>query len=75
MPARRSTNRFLERELARVLRAAQKSGVPFDRIEVDPVSGNFSVVLAKPGQGETQPPGAAAWDKATEELEAKNKQR
>jgi hypothetical protein len=39
MPARRSTNRFHERELARALRAAKKSGTPFDRVEVDPATG------------------------------------
>jgi hypothetical protein len=52
MPARRSTNRFHERELARALRAAQKSGIPFDRIEVDPASGKLSVIVSKPGDGD-----------------------
>jgi hypothetical protein len=48
MPARRSTNRFHERELARVLRAAQKSGTPFDRVDVDPATGKISVIISKP---------------------------
>jgi hypothetical protein len=52
MPARRSTNRFHERELARALRAAQKSGMPFDRVEVDPHTGKISVIASKPADGD-----------------------
>jgi hypothetical protein len=51
VPARRSTNRFHERELARALRAAQKSGTPFDRVDVDPATGKISVIISKPGDG------------------------
>ena len=53
MPARRSTNRFHERELARAIRAAKKSGMPFDRVEVDPATGKISVIIAKPADGNT----------------------
>jgi hypothetical protein len=52
MPARRSTNRFHERELARVIHAAQKSGTPFDRVDVDPATGKISVIIAKPADGD-----------------------
>jgi hypothetical protein len=52
MPARRSTNRFHERELARALRAAKKSGTPFDGVEVDPATGKISVIIAKPADGD-----------------------
>jgi hypothetical protein len=52
MPARRSTNRFHERELARVIRAARKAGAADARIEVDPSTGNFAVILAKPADGD-----------------------
>jgi hypothetical protein len=71
MPARRSTNRFQERELARVLRATQKSGIPFDRIEIDPVSGHYSVIGAKPDSEQAASPAASEWDKATEAIKAK----
>jgi hypothetical protein len=48
MPARRSTNRFHETELARALRAAKKSGTAIDRVEVDPATGRISVIISKP---------------------------
>jgi hypothetical protein len=52
MPARRSTNRFHERELARALRAAAKSGTAIDRVDVDPATGKISVIIAKPADGD-----------------------
>jgi hypothetical protein len=58
MPARRSTNRFNERELARALRAATKSGTPIDRVDVDPATGRISVIIARPADGESASSGA-----------------
>jgi hypothetical protein len=76
MPTGRNTNRFHERELARVLRAAQKSGTPFDRVEVDPHSGKISVIVSKPADGEeAATPAARDWDKATEAIKAKQPER
>src|SRR6266540_232731 len=52
MPARRprSVNRFHERELARVIRAARKAGEAEARVEVDPKTGKISVVLTPPAE-------------------------
>ena len=69
----RSTNRFHERELARALRAAKKSGTAIDRVEVDPATGRISVVIAKPSEVPT--PTASAWDEATEKELKKAKGR
>ena len=69
----RSVNRFHERELARALRAAKKSGTPIDRVEVDPATGRISVVIAKPSEVPT--PTASAWDEATEKELKKAKGR
>jgi hypothetical protein len=52
MPARRSTNRFHERELARAIRAARKAGESEARVEVDPHTGKITIVLAKPGEAD-----------------------
>ena len=46
--SRRTANRFHERELARALRAAKKSGTAIDRVEVDPATGKISVIIAQP---------------------------
>jgi hypothetical protein len=45
----RTHNRFRERELARVVRAAKKGGG--ERVEIDPQTGRYLVILAKPGEG------------------------
>jgi hypothetical protein len=75
MPTR-GTNRFYEREVVRIMRAAQKSGTPFDRIEVDPLSGKISVIIDKPADSEAAAsPAALAWDKATEAIKAKQPER
>jgi len=74
MPARRSTNRFHEREIARVLRAAQKSGTPFGRVDIDPATGKISVIIAQPRGEQAASPAASAWDRATEQvIKAKGK--
>jgi hypothetical protein len=44
--AKRSRNRFRERELARAVRAAKCAGG--ERVEVDPATGKISVIIAKP---------------------------
>jgi hypothetical protein len=75
MPARRSTNRFLERELSRAIRAAQKSGTPFDRVDVDPATGKISVIISKPDSEQAASPAASEWDKATEAIKAKQPER
>jgi hypothetical protein len=43
----RSRNRFRERELARAVRAAKSAGG--ERVEIDPMTGKISVIIAKPG--------------------------
>jgi hypothetical protein len=68
MPTHRSTNRFNERELARALRAANKSGTPIDRVDVDPATGRISVIIARPG-GEPPATAVREWHKATEDLQ------
>jgi hypothetical protein len=44
----RTANRFRERELARVVRAAKKGGG--ERVEIDPKTGRYFVILAKSGE-------------------------
>jgi hypothetical protein len=44
--AKRSRNRFRERELARAVRAAKCAGG--ERVEIDPATGKISVIIAKP---------------------------
>ncbi|HMF27860.1 MAG TPA: hypothetical protein VKE42_03755 [Candidatus Cybelea sp.] len=44
----RTRNRFSEREAARVTRAAKKAGA--ERVELDPQTGRYVVILAKPGE-------------------------
>ena len=73
--SRRSANRFNQREVSRALRAVTETGAVVDRVDIYPASDRISVIVARPGQGETPPPDAAAWDKATEELEGKVKGR
>jgi hypothetical protein len=46
---KRGVNRFHERELARAIRAARKSGEQVAAIEVEPAIGLIRVVLGKPG--------------------------
>ena len=48
--SRRTENRFRERELARVVRAAKKGGG--ERVEIDPQTGRYLVILAKPGESQ-----------------------
>ena len=69
MPARRSTNRFHEREVTRALRAAKKSGTAVDRLEIDPASGKISMIISKPDGEQVASPAASEWDKATEDLQ------
>jgi hypothetical protein len=71
----RTENRFREREVARVMRAAKASKLPVKEITVDPKTGKIGIVVGTAGEEGNPPPGAAAWDEATEKLEAKNKQR
>jgi hypothetical protein len=55
MPTPRSVNRFLERELARAIRAARKAGESEARVEVDPSTGKITVVLAKASEAKDSP--------------------
>jgi hypothetical protein len=56
----RSENRFREREIARVLRAARSAG-GVERIEVDPAAGTIRIFPAKPGDAE-MPTMKNPWD-------------
>ena len=54
---RRTENRFREREVARMVRAAKASGMPVKEITVDPKTGKISIVV---GSEEGHPsPGAS----------------
>ena len=46
----RSANRFHERELARACVPRRNPARRIDRVEVDPVTGRISVVIAKPSE-------------------------
>jgi hypothetical protein len=46
----RTPNRFREREVARVVRAAKSAGG--ERVDIDPVSGKISVILGKADEPE-----------------------
>jgi hypothetical protein len=58
----RTQNRFREREVARVMRAAKSSAVPVKEITVDPRTGRISIVLVGAAGAET---GTAVRDDAT----------
>jgi len=68
----RRTNRFNQRELTRVIRAAKAAGIDVERYEVDPATEKISVIPAKPGSAESIA-GAKAWDEATARIERKSK--
>jgi hypothetical protein len=71
---RRRPNRFREREVARVMRAAKTSGVPVREITVDPATGKIAVVV---GDGtevlatREEAASTKAWDEATAKLKGK----
>jgi hypothetical protein len=44
----RTRNRFREREVARVVRAAKSAGG--ERVEIDPTTGKISVIIGKLGE-------------------------
>jgi hypothetical protein len=44
---RRRPNRFREREVARVMRAARTSGVPVREITIDPATGKIGVIVGE----------------------------
>jgi hypothetical protein len=48
LDAKRSPNRFRERELARAVRVTQSAGG--GRVEIDPITGKISVVIGKKGE-------------------------
>jgi hypothetical protein len=50
---RRTPNRFREREVARVMRAAKASGVPVKEITIDPVTGKIAIVVGDPAGPQT----------------------
>ena len=43
----RSVNRFNQREVARALRAARLAGERPERVEIDPVTGRITVIIAQ----------------------------
>jgi hypothetical protein len=45
----RSPLLFKRRDMARAMRSAKDAELPLDRIEVDPVTGRFSMIFSKPG--------------------------
>jgi hypothetical protein len=47
--ARRGSNRFRQRDVARALRAVKDTGGA-GRVEIDPVTGRISVILAQPDE-------------------------
>jgi hypothetical protein len=46
----RSVNRFSQREVARAVRAVADTGAVVDRVVINPVNGEISVVIAKGGE-------------------------
>jgi hypothetical protein len=62
--SRRTENRFRQREISRALRAAREADAEVDRVEIDPVSGKISVILAKRTTQENAT-AAQAWLDAT----------
>jgi hypothetical protein len=70
--APRTENRFRQREISRALRAAREADTEVDRVEIDPVSGKISVILAKPEAMPESAAAAKAWVDATETI-AKSK--
>ena len=56
MRARRGSNRFKQREVARMLRAVTDAGAAAEKVEVDPATGKISVTLrnkdSAPADGE-----------------------
>jgi hypothetical protein len=67
----RSLNRFNRRELTRAVRAVADAGADVDAVEVDPATGKFCVILAKPGVGTAENAATRAWNKATEAISKK----
>jgi|AmaraimetFIIA100_FD_contig_101_199577_length_2361_multi_4_in_0_out_0_2 hypothetical protein len=57
--APRGRNRFREYELKRAVRAAKAAGG--ERVEVDPMTGKISVVLAKPGETQASDNEVESW--------------
>src|SRR5262245_10891275 len=53
--------RFKQREVARAIRAAARSGVPTKRVEIDN-DGKISVILGKPDDGATNGENKNPWD-------------
>jgi hypothetical protein len=70
--APRTENRFRQREISRALRAAREADTEVDRVEIDPVTGKISVILAKPEAMPESAAAAKAWVDATEAI-AKSK--
>ena len=70
----RSTNRFNQREVARALRAARLAGERPERVEIDPVTGRITVIIAQAGDGEREKAaGTRAWDDAIVAIEKSKK--
>ena len=65
--SRRTENRFREREVSRALKAARKAQAEVDRVEIDPVTGRISVILAKP-QATQESAAAKQWLDATDAI-------
>ena len=66
----RSTNRFNQREVARALRAARLAGERPERVEIDPVTGRITVIIAQVGDGGREKAAATrAWDDAIVAIE------
>ena len=70
----RSVNRFNSREVARALKAARLAGERPERVEIDPVTGRITVIIAQAGDGEREKTaGTRAWDDAIMAIEKSNK--
>jgi hypothetical protein len=55
MVGRRGPNRFNEREVARAVKAIDRAGKAIERVEIDPISGKLSVILAAPDARHERP--------------------
>jgi hypothetical protein len=67
----RAPSNFRQQDVARAIKAAQASGLPIARIEVDPKTAKITVIVGEPATEEAQK--VNPWDNAPMPSERKRK--